>query len=147
MGILRLVLSALPTTAAGYSGGAGGTAAMGSTVGTAGARVVQEQHISVPPDVVRGALSVLEEAHKGRGLFQFPPYLSVWLPVMLTDAVKGLTEGLHPLMKEEVGLLVFNMAEVRRCTHDLACRSHEAIDLISLKRRGRSRRVWAGPDS
>ena len=93
MYVLRLTLS-LPTKSSG--GGSG-----------------QEGH-SVPPDVVRRGLQVLEGAHReAGGLFRFPPFASRWLEPILTDALRGLTEGAHPLLQEEVRHLVFGMAEVR----------------------------------
>lgn len=125
MTILCLLLSA-PTTDSTKSGqhGAGGVdsgidgASMGDVGGRGGSGGEGSggeglEHHSVPPDLVRRGLLVLEAAHKGRGLFRFPPFASFWLPPMLTDALKGLTDGVHPLLKEEVGALVFDMAEVR----------------------------------
>ncbi|CAM9999080.1 unnamed protein product [Ascophyllum nodosum] len=92
MYVLRLTLS-LPTKSSG--GGSG-----------------QEGH-SVPPDVVRRGLQVLEGAHReAGGLFRFPPFASRWLEPILTDALRGLTEGAHPLLQEEVRHLVFGMAEI-----------------------------------
>lgn len=93
MSILCLLLS-LPTEPAGGGGGSG---------------------LSVPPDLVRRALSVLEAAHGGGGLFRFPPFGSAWLRPLLTEAIKGLGEGAHPLLQEEVRRLVFDMAEVGWC--------------------------------
>lgn len=80
--------------------------------------VMNEGH-SVPPDLVRRGLHVLYDAHrKSGGLFSFSPFASRWLQPMLTDALRGLVEGAHPLLQEEVRRLVFNMAEVRRSERD-----------------------------
>lgn len=98
MTVLRLLLS-LPT-AESQPGGAGGGAGGGSG-----------GH-SVPPDLVRRGLSVLDAAQRGGGLFKFQPFAAGWLQPLLTDALRGLAEGAHPLTQEEVGHLVFGMAEV-----------------------------------
>lgn len=75
--------------------------------------IVSEGH-SVPPDLVRRGLHVLDDAHrKSGGLFGFSPFASRWLRPILTDALRGLVEGAHPLLQEEVRRLVFDMAEVR----------------------------------
>ncbi|CAN0215064.1 unnamed protein product [Ectocarpus sp. 4 AP-2014] len=67
---------------------------------------------SVPPDLVRRGLSVLEASHRTGGLFRFPPFAATWLQPLLTDALRGLAEGAHPLTQEEVHRLVFDLAEV-----------------------------------
>lgn len=100
MSVLCLLLS-LPTERAG-GGGDGGAGGGGGGGG-----------LSVPPDLVRRALSVLEASHRGGGLFRFPPFGSAWLRPLLTEAMRGLGEGVHPLLQEEVRRLVFDMAEVR----------------------------------
>ncbi|CAN0323787.1 unnamed protein product, partial [Hapterophycus canaliculatus] len=40
------------------------------------------------------------------------PFASRWLQPLLTDALRGLAEGAHPLTQEEVRRLVFELAEV-----------------------------------
>lgn len=92
MSILHLLLS-LPTISAGSD------------------RDGQDGH-SVPPDLVRRGLRVLEASHRGGGLFRFQPFVSRWLGPLLTDALRGLAEGAHPLLQEEVRHLVFDVAEV-----------------------------------
>ncbi|CAN0371966.1 unnamed protein product, partial [Ectocarpus sp. 13 AM-2016] len=99
MTVFRLLLS-LPTPAA-SSPLPGGT-----TGGSSGGG-----H-SVPPDLVRRGLSVLEASHRTGGLFRFPPFAATWLQPLLTDALRGLAEGAHPLTQEEVHRLVFDLAEV-----------------------------------
>ncbi|CAN0380058.1 unnamed protein product, partial [Ectocarpus sp. 13 AM-2016] len=42
----------------------------------------------------------------------FPPFAATWLQPLLTDALRGLAEGAHPLTQEEVHRLVFDLAEV-----------------------------------
>lgn len=103
MSILRLLLS-LPAANSphGVEGGGGGS-----------------RGHAVPPDLVRNGLCVLEASHRGGGLFRFPPFVSRWLQPLLTDALKGLAEGAHPLLQEEVRRLVFDMAEVRERGCDL----------------------------
>lgn len=104
MTVFRLLLS-LPTppaaspltgdTTGGSSGGGGGGGGH-----------------SVPPDLVRRGLSVLEASHRAGGLFRLPPFAATWLQPLLTDALRGLAEGAHPLTQEEVHRLVFDLAEV-----------------------------------
>lgn len=67
---------------------------------------------SVPPDLVRRALAVLEASHRGGGLFRFPPFSSAWLQPFLTDTLRGLAEGAHHLLQDEVRHVIFDMAEV-----------------------------------
>ena len=93
MSVLCLLLS-LPAERAGGGGGGDGGG------------------LSVPPDLVRRALSVLDASHRGGGLFRFPSFGSAWLRPLLTEAMRGLGEGAHPLLQEEVRRLIFDMAEV-----------------------------------
>lgn len=103
MAVLRLLLS-LPT--------ADSPSGSGSGSGSGG-------H-SVPPDLVHRGLSVLEASQRGGGLFRFQPFSSGWLQPFLTDALRGLAEGAHPLTREGVGQLVFGVAEVR-CGGGVVC--------------------------
>ncbi|CAM9516189.1 unnamed protein product [Discosporangium mesarthrocarpum] len=75
---------------------------------------IQEQQgpPSVPPDVARLCLEVLDEADHTVGLFRFTPFSDVWLETFLTDALLGLGEGEHPTLQEEIRSLVFRLAEV-----------------------------------
>lgn len=117
MTVLRLLLSA-PNATSDAANGVGNSSGSGRGAGVTIGKLQQQQQPqeqqqqhSVPPDLVRRGLRVLEGAHRGRGLFGFSPFASVWLQPLLNDALKGLTEGAHPLLKEEVGVLVFGMAE------------------------------------
>lgn len=106
MTVLRLLLSLPAADSQPGSGGDGSSGGAGH---------------SVPPDLVRRGLSVLEAAQRGGGLFRFQPFSAGWLQPLLNDALRGLAEEAHPLTQEEVGHLVFGMAEVRECSGGCGC--------------------------
>lgn len=110
MTVLRLLLS-LPSASQTAPSPGGANSGSGGGAGCGG-EGEQGGH-SVPPDLVRRGLSVLEASQRGGGLFRFQPFVSGWLQPLLTDALRGLAEGAHPLTQEEVRHLIFGMAEVK----------------------------------